>query len=330
MAIVLHGEKRETDTIPLTYTSLSNKKLFGRGCINSFILPLEESLGDVSHIKIWHDNTGANPQWFLRQVEIRDIRNNTTWSFVCNRWLAAERDDGKIERVFFVSTSEEINSFKNKFWTRTSLGITDGHLWLSVISRLPTSSFTRVQRASCCFSILLMVLVVNAMFYSFEEQQDHTLQLGPFLFSLRQIVIGIQSSLIIVPVNMLIVGIFRHVRLPQHNSTKECDSSQHGSNTAESPYRLPHGFLYVAWALCLLTSLGAGAVTVFYSMAWGAETSNQWMVSILVSFSQDVIFIQPVKVIIIAMLLSSLIKKVPKDDSLENLRRHPTSHKVEC
>ena len=329
VAIILCGEHRDTGAIPLVYTSLTNKRLFGRGSINHFILPLKESLGDISHINIWHDNTGSSPKWFLRQVIIRDILHDTTWTFVCNRWLAAEKDDGKTGCVFYASSSEQINSFSNKFWSRASTGITDRHLWLSVLCRLPNSSFTRVQRASCCVCILLTVLVVNTMFYTSEKEQAHTIQIGVLAISLRQIIVGIQSSVIVVPLNLLIVSMFRNVKPTDYTSTIEYDASRSSVFHAAQPVRgLPHVFLYFAWALCLVTSLTAGAFTVFYSMAWGTEKSNEWLMSILVSISQDLLFIQPFKVLIIASLLASFIRKAPETESIQHFKASPASFRV--
>ena len=47
----------------------------------------------------------------------------------------------------------------------------------------------------------------------------------------------------------------------------------------------------------------------FYSLMWGAETSNEWLVSVMVSFFQDAIVMQPMKVLLVASILSILVKK---------------------
>ena len=51
-------------------------------------------------------------------------------------------------------------------------------------------------------------MLTNAMFYEIGGSSDPstTLKLGPFEFSAAQIGIGIMSSLVIFPVNLLIVG----------------------------------------------------------------------------------------------------------------------------
>lgn len=333
VAIVIYGDDRDTDVIPLNCSTMCNKKLFARGSVNTFMLSLKESLGDLSHIKIWHDNSGDNPQWFVNKIVIRDPKTDTTWYFVCNRWLAAEREDGKIERVLYVSSPAEINSFRNKFYSRASAGLGDGHIWLSVVTRPPASPFTRVQRVSCCLSVLMSAMVTNAMFYQFDaEDTSDSFQLGPLVLSWRQIIIGIQSAVLVVPVNVLIVFIFRNSRskheVTQAYNTNSDSLTQEQEVSRKSGCVLPRFFLYVAWALCILTSLTSAAFTVFYSMMWGTEVSNKWLTSIIVSFTQDVLFIQPIKVIIVASLLALIIKKAPEDDSIKDQLKSVAHSKV--
>lgn len=333
VAIMIYGEDRDTDVIPLNCNNMCNKKLFARGSVNTFKLSLKESLGDLSHIKIWHDNSGDNPQWFINKVVIRDPKTDTTWVFMCNRWLAAERDDGKIERVLYLSTSAEISSFRNKFYSRATLGLGDGHIWLSVITRPPTSPFTRVQRLSCCLSVLMSAMVTNAMFYQFDaEETSNAFQIGPLIFSWKQIIIGIQSAVLVVPVNVLIVFIFRNIR-SKHDVTHAYDTNTDnpnpaGEGTRKSACKLPRFFLYVGWAICILVSMTSAVFTIFYSMMWGTEVSNKWLTSILVSFTQDVLFIQPIKVIIVASLLAFIIKKAPEDESIPEYQKSVLYSKV--
>ena len=63
-------------------------------------------------------------------------------------------------------------------------------------------------------------------------------------------------------------------------------------------------------------------------MMWGTEVSNKWLTSILVSFTQDVLFIQPIKVIIVASLLAFIIKKAPEDESIPEYQKSVLYSKV--
>lgn len=123
--------------------------------------------------------------------------------------------------------------------------------------------------------------------------------------------IGIQSGLITIPVNMVIVTIFRNVEV--HLKT------DHGPNLTsldkQTTCRLPEKFVFIAYSLCMSVTLTSSAFTVFYSLSWSAEISNEWLTSIFVSLVGDVIVIQPVKTIFLAMILSVVIKALPgKED----------------
>ena len=52
-------------------------------------------------------------------------------------------------------------------------------------------------------------MLANAMFYQKDKVVGVTIDLGSFKFSWTQIMIGIQSALIVFPINLLIVTLFR-------------------------------------------------------------------------------------------------------------------------
>lgn len=67
----------------------------------------------------------------------------------------------------------------NLFFMKTSKDFSDGHLWYSVISRPPSSTFTCVQRVSCCFSLLLCTMLTSIMFYGIPaDPSEQTMDLG--------------------------------------------------------------------------------------------------------------------------------------------------------
>lgn len=68
-------------------------------------------LGSVYKIKIRHDNSFISPSWYLEYVEIKDTTDNQTFMFHCERWLAKNKDDRKIERSVYVKVSGYSVSF---------------------------------------------------------------------------------------------------------------------------------------------------------------------------------------------------------------------------
>ncbi|CAF91610.1 unnamed protein product, partial [Tetraodon nigroviridis] len=150
---------------------------------------------------------------FVGTVMVQDLQTGQKWHFLCNTWLAIDMGDCSLDKVFPVSTELDLMRFSNLFFMKASKDFSDGHLWYSVISRPPSSTFTRVQRVSCCFSLLLCTMLTSIMFYGIpSDPSEQTMDLGHFEFTWQQFMIGVQSSLIMFPINILIVSIFRHTR----------------------------------------------------------------------------------------------------------------------
>jgi hypothetical protein len=59
----------------------------------------------VYKVRIRHDNSMLSPAWFLDKVEVVDTMENVTYEFHCERWLAKNKDDCKIERSLYVKVS---------------------------------------------------------------------------------------------------------------------------------------------------------------------------------------------------------------------------------
>ena len=74
--------------------------------MDRFILEAAD-LGKVYKIRIRHDNSLFNPAWYLDRVEVTDPRDNQKYIFHCERWLAKNKEDGKIEKSLYVKVSEK-------------------------------------------------------------------------------------------------------------------------------------------------------------------------------------------------------------------------------
>ncbi|XP_065818468.1 polycystin-1-like protein 2 [Labrus bergylta] len=189
------------------------KCVFERGAGDMFLLTAPFSLGDLQSIRLWHNNSGSHPAWYVGNVMVQDLQTEQRWHFLCNSWLAIDMGDCFLDKVFPVASEIELKRFSNLFFMKTTKDFSDGHLWYSVISRPPSSTFTCVQRVSCCFSLLLCTMLTSLMFYGIPtDPSEQTLDLGHFEFTWQQFMIGVQSSLIMFPVNILIVSIFRSTR----------------------------------------------------------------------------------------------------------------------
>lgn len=307
VALTITGESDESKTMMIRNNG-KECNFFSRGSIDGFELVTMGSLGSLKELTITHDNSGKNPSWFLESVVIKDKQTDEQWCFSVNRWLAVEKGDGQIE----VTVGCLGEGFSEQVRSRAPRQLADSHIWMSVVGKVSSSTFTRVQRASCCLSILFSAMIANAMFYNTDGESDGAIRVGPFKFSWRQIVVGMQSGLIVAPVNILIVFLFRSSRPRkklEHNYMKAADSLHLVEKMRKSSCALPHFCIYIGWFLCVVTSLTGATFTIFYSLVWGKELAEQWLASVFTSLSEDVFFAQPAKVMLIIILTSMFLKR---------------------
>ena len=346
--IVIHGSEAESQPIILNKNMITSRTVLARGNEDAFVIHLPMSLGEVQYIHVRHDNSGKNPSWYFNHATVSDRHTGKTWTFLSNTWFALEKGDGKIDRLLFPISSVETKTFKYSLNSKGSKSFSEGHLWLSVVTKPPWSKFTRVQRATCCLSLLMSAMLVNALFYRTDKVADPTIQIGPLKFSWRQIVVGIESALIVTPVNLLIMALFKNssekplskVDTRDKETNPACMQSKHtrsrvscaenddevdeASNQKSSRWTrmlrrlrcgikkdvvLPYYCVYIAWFLSFVTVSVSAIFTFFFSLQWGKKISNQWLSSMLVSFTEDLFVLQPIKIVLIIVLTTCFFRK---------------------
>ena len=289
VAMEIYGSEGSSGIVQLNSDEPGmNNFLFARGNTDVFVLSLSQSLGTIQAVRIGHDNSGESPSWFLEEIVVIDEQVNQSWAFTSSQWLALEREDGRIERIIEKAPNE--GTFRQEVLKRWWRDLTETHLWVSVLAKPRRSRFTRVQRASCCLSVLLTAMFANAIFYNLDRKSEQVLQVGPLKFSWHQIIIAIKSTLIVAPINMVSVFLFQKGA----SETPSCSKAK--------------CLIYLAWFF-LFGSCGVSAsLTIFYSLIWGKSTSEQWLSSFLLSLGQDVSITEPAKVLFIAIVLAAILR----------------------
>uniref|UniRef100_A0AAY4A0E6 PLAT domain-containing protein n=1 Tax=Denticeps clupeoides TaxID=299321 RepID=A0AAY4A0E6_9TELE len=94
--LVIFGENGDSGTLALRDSNNRNK--FERKQVDTFRFSDTLSLGELSKIRLWHDNTGPASGWHPEYVDVRDDILDKTFRFPCDRWLAKNEDDGQIMR----------------------------------------------------------------------------------------------------------------------------------------------------------------------------------------------------------------------------------------
>uniref|UniRef100_A0A8C2QYW2 Polycystin 1 like 3, transient receptor potential channel interacting n=1 Tax=Capra hircus TaxID=9925 RepID=A0A8C2QYW2_CAPHI len=171
----------------------SQKVVFERGGLDVFLLGTPSSLGELHSLRLWHDNSGASPAWYVSQVTVTDIAGKRKWHFLCNCWLAVNLGDCERDRVFMPVSKRELFSFRY-FATR--------HPW---------NQFTRVQRLTCYMTLLLCNMVINVMFWkvnSTTTKRDEQARVGPFAVTWSELLVSIQTAVIFFPISLVIGRLF--------------------------------------------------------------------------------------------------------------------------
>jgi polycystin 1L2 len=219
VSIIITGDNGDSEPRLLQRTSSVS---FKRTSQDSYLVTTAHSLGSLQYIRVWHDNSGPDPSWFLSEVIIRDVETAEQYFFLCNSWLACDEGDGLVERLIPVASPEELKDFQYLFMQNSTDGFSDGHLWFSIVLRPAQSRFTHAQRVTCCLCLLLCTMLVNAMFFKVpvDAENNVDVDVGPYQFTWHEVMVGIQSSLIVFPINLLIVTIFRRIAVRPTRSSK--------------------------------------------------------------------------------------------------------------
>ncbi|XP_029466487.1 polycystic kidney disease protein 1-like 2 [Rhinatrema bivittatum] len=116
---------------------------------------------------------------------------------------------------------------------KTMNGLRDEHVWISILNHPIRSPFTRVQRVSCCMCLLLCTIVINLMFWELPQgSYPDLIHVGTFSITWKDIMIGFESALLMFPVNLLIIFIFRNTK---SRPAKPCLNSQVTAEASKSP-----------------------------------------------------------------------------------------------
>ncbi|CAF1492760.1 unnamed protein product [Adineta ricciae] len=295
----------DNDDTPVRTFSNQNRRVFQRGGIDAFLMAVPKSLGLLNYVRIWHDNSGGSgsASWFLKYIIVRDLQTMETFHFICQRWLAVEKDDGKVERILFTASNVEKQEFSYVLSKQTYEKLSDGHLWFSIFFRSPSNKFTRVQRCTCCFVLLFISMLLNIMYYDLSDETSNTigLSIGVLRINSQQIVIGVMTELLALLPSLLVVQLFQRLRSREEKSKRP-------------KWTLAWWWIFIAYGVCFLLV----GVSIFFTIARGIEfgdsKAQKWLISILTGFFSSILLTQPMKVLCLAIFFTRIVRKRNTDE----------------
>ncbi|XP_059572446.1 polycystin-1 isoform X2 [Alligator mississippiensis] len=211
VGITLYGADNKSG-----HRHLDGENTFHRNGLDVFQIATERSLGSVWKIRVWHDNKGLSPSWYLQHIIVRDLQSSKSYFFLVNDWLSveSEENDGMVEKEVYAASENELQSFSRIFVAELQRGFFEKHVWLSMWDRPPRSRFTRVQRATCCSGLVFLFLCANAVWYGVvgDVHLSNVAVSSLIPVSVDTLAVGLVSSVVIYPLYLVILFLFRMAR----------------------------------------------------------------------------------------------------------------------
>ncbi|CAM4949155.1 unnamed protein product [Rotaria socialis] len=312
------------------------RKILQRGGIDAFIMAVPKSLGSLSYIHIWHDNTGEgeSASWFLKYIIVRDLQTTEKFHFICQKWFAVEKGDGAIDYVLPVAGEYQKQEFSYVLSKQAYHSVSDDHLWFSIFSRPSSNKFTRVQRCTCCFVLLLTAMFLNILYYDQSNDAEtntstRSLSLGPLYISPEQIGIGIIVEVLTFVPSLFLVQFFRRIQSRRVHQMSPLRAAMYKikqepipsettvkSSDEKKSFRLlfPWWCLFIAYGLSFIVA----AISIFFIIVRGIEfgdlKTQKWLASLLSGFFSSIFLIQPIKIIFLTLLFAVFMRNTNEDE----------------
>lgn len=226
-----------------------------------------------------------------------------SYVFLSGEWLSLKYEDAKTFRTLTPVTPEVING--EVIFTELSMrGFFDDHLWFSLLKRPNYSKFSRVQRMWCLVGLLFLSMITSAMWYNSEPSEEEqvatgstqrSVKLGPFNFNLKQMYVGLLSSLVTVIPSLTIISLFRNRKLKDESQIMKKESVV-SNGKKSSPCRLPWWTIFFAYFLAISAIAAGGFFTFLYSLQFGPGKTNDWLLSFVFGSLEGALIMEPMKV----------------------------------
>ncbi|CAK8677462.1 unnamed protein product [Clavelina lepadiformis] len=221
-----------------------NDNILSVGSVQSFLITTPRSLGDIKAVRMWRNDGGSSPEWYLERMIVRDLETNECWFFLCGT-----RFSDVLEYTFRATTLEELQISNKLFLLKCENHFKDRHTWYSIYGMRPWQQYvmTRVERVATCFLFIFMVMLTSMMFHGHSYAVDgNVLTFGCYYFKWSHIVVGFESALMCFPGPFLISLLFRHAQRRKGNEKPNPDKNlqftkpTRGQHKAETSFVRSH------------------------------------------------------------------------------------------
>ncbi|KAH7936416.1 hypothetical protein HPB52_023401 [Rhipicephalus sanguineus] len=336
--LVVQGSEHESRQVVLR-DGARNPLALQAGGRDWYFLSHPSSLGDIEAIVLTIELKGGEGSWYLSTVVVRDLQTTSRAVFIVDQPLVPDAHTGLSVFTFQVADESLLRNPWRIFHARIIRYFREEHLIFSIFSRLPTSNLTRRQRASVALLLVTTGMMVSLMFYGLDADEEESFS-WLFLYTLleiparREVIIALQSTLLVTPFAFLVVFLFERSRPPAyrrkpavpkvyvedvvedwlHDADTSVDSSKTGrvprerlTSNAQQPL-FPTWISVFAWILCLCASMVASVLVVLYGLTYGYHRSLSWVRCNLINVLLGEFVVSPLKILCFSAVMACVLK----------------------
>ncbi|KAL3204275.1 hypothetical protein MRX96_041285 [Rhipicephalus microplus] len=341
--LVVQGSEEESRQVVLR-DGARNPLALQAGGRDWFFLSHPSSLGDIEAIVLTVELKGHEGSWNLSTVVVRDLQTTSRTVFIVDKPLVPDPRTGVSVFTFQAADESLLRNPWRIFSARIIRYFREEHLIFSIFSRLPTSNLTRRQRASIALLLVTTGMMVSLMFYGLDADEDESFNWF-FLNTLleiparREVIIALQSTILVTPFAFLVVFLFEKSRPPAYRRkpavpkvyvddvvedwVRDTDSSVDSSKTGRVPRErlnenaqqplFPTWVSAFAWILCLSASTVASALVVLYGLTYGYRRSLSWVRCNLINVILGEFVVSPLKILFLSAVRACVLKDTRRD-----------------
>ncbi|CAG2067911.1 unnamed protein product [Timema podura] len=200
--------------------SAHGRKVLTMGSEDSFLLLTPDWLGPLRSVRLWHDSSGRHPSWYLplllsgsvTRLRYETYKRNQLWVFPVHHWLSLVQGEKRIEYQLQPASLDHLMHWRT--YMHRSLGpiLREEHIWINIVTRHPRSSYTRCQRVGVASATLLAAMLISLLLFGvYFNDPTQQMYYGHFLMSSAELMVAVNTTLIVLPLTFLLYFLFRSV-----------------------------------------------------------------------------------------------------------------------
>ncbi|XP_036811615.1 polycystin-1 isoform X2 [Oncorhynchus mykiss] len=275
---------------------LQREGAFQRSGLDLFHLETDSNLGEVWKIRLWHDNTGLDPSWYVQHVVVWDPQTDHLFYFLVEDWLSVENDrnegGGTVEKEMLASYEDLLRSIAADTGVSDSPSTSDSGRY----SPRTTSLSHSQSRGSSCSG--WSELSVDKPLYGTEI---HNPPCSP---------ISLHGTGLFRPSSSLSVYSIASTFLPSPSPDSTDSTTRIGVARGKPSWLLPPWALQVIYPLVVLLLGACLAVVGLYGSHFSSSVVLMWLISALSAFLTSALLLEPLKVCVQALFYAVVLRPV--------------------